>query len=224
MKNSIEIVNRKRQAVHRLATLRSAIPAPISGLDVLLINQVFFYDDPIRFTASVNALCDELEERIACKNGVSEPKTPRLLFSGCPMAVPNWKLPYIIETSNAIVVGEESCVGERGSRNNVEATASDFSQLIEQIIERYFKIDCAIFSPNQERFEHIKEMVQKYKADGVVHYGLQFCQPYDMEGFSIEKKLESEGIPTLRIETDYSQEDSGQIKTRIEAFIERITG
>lgn len=45
LKKGIEIVNNKRKAIHRLASLHKADPAPISGLDVLLANHVFFYDD-----------------------------------------------------------------------------------------------------------------------------------------------------------------------------------
>jgi len=116
-KKGIEIVNNKRKAIYRLSSLRKADPAPISGLDALLANQVFFYDDPVRFTESVNKICDELQKRIENGQGVFPKETPRLLLSGCPMAVPNWKLPWIIETSGAVIVGEESCVGERGTRN-----------------------------------------------------------------------------------------------------------
>ena len=65
LQRGIALANAKRAALHRLAALRAADPAPISGLDALLVNQVFFYDDPVRFTGSVNALCDELEHRIA---------------------------------------------------------------------------------------------------------------------------------------------------------------
>ena len=64
LKKGIEIVNNKRKAVYRLSTLRVANPVPISGLDALLINQVYFYDDPARFTDSVNKICDELGKRI----------------------------------------------------------------------------------------------------------------------------------------------------------------
>jgi benzoyl-CoA reductase/2-hydroxyglutaryl-CoA dehydratase subunit BcrC/BadD/HgdB len=81
-------------------------------------------------------------------------------------------------------------------------------------------VDCAIFTPNKNRLEHIKEMAKTYRADGVIHYGLQFCQPYLMEAIPVEKALEAENIPTLRIDTDYSLEDVGQLKTRVEAFIE----
>jgi len=218
----IEIVNNKRKAIYRLSALRKADPAPVSGLDALLANQIFFYDNPVRFTESVNSICDELEKRIQNRKGVFPEKTPRILISGCPMAVPNWKFPWIIETSGAVIVGEESCVGERGTRNLTDSTGSTVEELMEAVIDRYFKVDCAIFTPNPDRLGHIVEMAEDYKADGVILYGLQFCQPYLMEAMPVEKALEKKNIPVLRIDTDYSMEYIGQLKTRVEAFIELI--
>ncbi len=222
LKNGIDIVNNKRRAVHRLTQLRKADPAPISGLDALLINQVFFYDDPIRFTQSVNKICDEIKERIKTNSGVAAKGAPRILLSGCPMAVPNWKLPWIVETSGAVIVGEESCVGERGVRNLTADTGSTLDELMDAIVERYFQVDCAIFTPNPDRLQHVKDMATAYNANGVIHYGLQFCQPYQMEAMPVEHALENAGIPALRIDTDYSMEDVEQLKTRVEAFIERL--
>lgn len=220
LKKGIEIVNNKRKAIHRLSVLRKADPAPISGLDALLANQVFFYDDPVRFTDSVNKICDELEKRIEKEVGVFPKGAPRILMSGCPMAVPNWKLPWIIESSGAVIVGEESCVGERGTRNLTDDGGGTVDELMKSIVDRHFKVDCAIFTPNADRLTHIEEMFHQYNADGVVHYGLQFCQPYVSESMPVEKALEEKGIPTLRIETDYGMEDVGQLKTRVEAFVE----
>lgn len=222
LKKGIEVVNAKRKAVKRLAGIRAADPAPISGLDALLVNQVFFYDDPIRFTDSVNKLCDELEDRVKNEIGVFAQGTTRVLVSGCPMAVPNWKLPMLIESSKAVIVGEESCVGERGTRWLTEPKGNTVDDILDSITERYFKIDCAVFTPNPSRVEYVKEMAKKLHAQGVVHYSLQFCQPYIMESGPVEKELEKSGVPTLRLETDYSQEDAGQLKTRIEAFVERL--
>jgi benzoyl-CoA reductase/2-hydroxyglutaryl-CoA dehydratase subunit BcrC/BadD/HgdB len=222
LKQAIRTVNAKRTAIHRLSALRKADPAPISGLDALLANQVFFYDNPERFTESVHKICDELENRIAEKNGVFPENTPRILVSGCPQAVPNWKLPFIVESSGAVIVGEESCVGERGTRNLTDETGETIEQMMDAIADRYFQVDCAIFTPNPDRLKHIQEMVAAYNADGVIHYGLQFCQPYLMESMPVEKAMEDANIPCLRIETDYSMEDVGQLKTRIEAFIEQL--
>ncbi|MBU1319233.1 MAG: 2-hydroxyacyl-CoA dehydratase family protein [candidate division Zixibacteria bacterium] len=223
LRRGVQIANNKRKAAHRLNRLRAANPAPISGLDALLVNQVYFYDDPVRFTDSVNKICDELEDRIAENDGVFAPDTPRILISGCPMAVPNWKVPAIVEDSGAVIVGEESCVGERGTQNLVDVTADSLDGLLDSIVDRYCRIDCAIFTPNESRLDHVKQLVQQYKADGVIHYCLQFCQPYQMESGPVETALENSDIPVLRIDTDYSQEDVGQIRTRVEAFIERIS-
>lgn len=222
LSRGIRIVNNKRKALTRLAALRSANPTPISGLDVLLINQIAFLDDPERFTNAVNELCDELDERVKNGNGVCDAKTPRIIISGCPMAIPNWKLPNIIEKSNAVIVGEEMCTGERGSRNMTAEGGKTKEALLDAVTDRYFKIDCAVFTPNSSRLEHIKEMVKNYNADGVIHYSLQCCQPYTHESISFEKELEAASIATLSLETDYSQEDMGQLKTRVEAFAERV--
>jgi benzoyl-CoA reductase/2-hydroxyglutaryl-CoA dehydratase subunit BcrC/BadD/HgdB len=138
------------------------------------------------------------------------------------MAVPNWKLPWIIETSGAVIVGEESCVGERGTRNLTDDSGDTLEALMEAITDRHFKVDCAVFTPNPDRLDHVRDMFEETRADGVIHYGLQFCQPYIMESIPVEKALEEAGIPTLRVETDYGMEDVGQLKTRVEAFIERL--
>jgi benzoyl-CoA reductase/2-hydroxyglutaryl-CoA dehydratase subunit BcrC/BadD/HgdB len=222
LKAGIETVNKKRTAMHRLAKLRHANPAPISGLDALLANQVFFYDDPERFTSSVNKLCDELEQRIERKIGVAPDTTPRIVISGCPMAVPNWKLPAIIESAGAVVVGEESCIGERGTQNLVSTDGERVDALIENLVDRYFTIDCAVFTPNPTRAEHALQIAKDAKADGVIHYALQFCSPYQMEAPLLERHVENSGLPVLRIDTDYSQEDVGQLRTRVEAFVEQI--
>ncbi len=223
LKKGIETVNLKRVAMHRLAKLRQATPAPISGLDALLINQVFFYDNPERFTGSVNKLCDELEMRIEKRIGVVHETTPRIVISGCPMAVPNWKLPAIIENTGAVIVGEESCIGERGTQTLVSTDGQSIDALIENLVDRYFTIDCAVFTPNPTRAEHTLQIARDAKADGVIHYTLQFCSPYQMEVFGLERIVENSGLPVLRIDTDYSQEDLGQLRTRVEAFIEQIS-
>ncbi|MGE0085569.1 MAG: double-cubane-cluster-containing anaerobic reductase [Desulfococcaceae bacterium] len=222
LKKGIQICNNRRRALQRLNRLRAAVPTPISGRDVLLINQISFYDNPVRFTQSINTLCDQLEERIAKKQGIVPEKTPRLMLSGCPMAVPNWKLPYIIESSGAVIVGEESCIGTRNTRDLVDESGETLEQMINAICDRYMKIDCACFTPNTERLDNIRAMAKELNADGVIHYALMFCQPYGHEAFKVEKALKEIGIPMLSLETDYSMEDMEQLKTRVQAFTEMV--
>ncbi|MEJ5366283.1 MAG: double-cubane-cluster-containing anaerobic reductase [Desulfosoma sp.] len=221
LKKAIRLINDRRRVLQRLNRLRAAEPTPISGRDVLLINQVSFYDDPARFTQKISELCDELEQKIARGEGVVD-GAQRVMLSGCPMAIPNWKLPYIIESSGAVVVGEESCVGTRNTRDLVDEEGQALDAMLDALVDRYMRIDCACFTPNRERLEHIVAMARDLKVKGVIHYGLSFCQPYGIESFKVERALREAGIPMLAIETDYSMEDVEQLKTRVEAFIEMI--
>jgi benzoyl-CoA reductase/2-hydroxyglutaryl-CoA dehydratase subunit BcrC/BadD/HgdB len=222
MKGAIRLVNARREVLQRLNRLRAASPTPISGRYVLLINQISFYDDPVRFTAKIGELCDELEAKVKAGQGIAPAAAPRLMLSGCPMAVPNWKLPFLIESSGAVIVGEESCIGTRNTRDLVDEGGDTMDELLDALVDRYFKIDCACFTPNVERLDHIVEMAKDLKVDGVVHYGLSFCQPYAIEALKVGKTLEAADIPMLSIETDYSMEDVEQLKTRVEAFLEML--
>jgi len=219
---AIKLVNGRRRVLQRLNRLRATVPVPISGRDALLINQISFYDDPARFTAKIGELCDELEDRVKNGEGIAPEGTARVMLSGCPMAVPNWKLPYIIESSGAIVVGEESCIGTRNTRDLVDEGNRTLDGMIDALVDRYMRIDCACFTPNTERLDNIVKMARELKAEGVIHYGLSFCQPYAMEAFKVEKTLADAGIPMLSIETDYGMEDVEQLKTRVEAFVEMM--
>ena len=222
LKQAVRMVNARREALHRLQRLRAADPTPISGLDALLANQVALYDDPVRLTATLHQVSDELERRVERGEGPFAPGTPRIVVAGCPMALPNWKVPRLVEASGGVIVGEESCIGERGTRNLTDEGPETVEGLLDAIADRYFCTDCAIFTPNQERLENIADMCRRYNADGVIHFGLQFCQPYLTEAFSVEEALEERDIPVLRVETDYGEQDLGQLATRIEAFLERL--
>jgi len=226
VKRGIGVVNAKRKALQRLTALRAADPAPISGRDALLINQISFYDDPVRFTAKMNELCDEIEKRVAENAGVAPKGTPRLMLAGCPMAVPNWKLPYVVESAGAVIVGEESCIGTRNTRDLVNeeavAKATTMDELLDALVDRYMMIDCACFTPNDERLDNVTKLAKDVNAQGVIHYSLLFCQPYAHETFKVDKALSKAGIPMLAIETDYGMEDVEQLKTRIQAFVETL--
>ncbi|MDD3718830.1 MAG: double-cubane-cluster-containing anaerobic reductase [Actinomycetota bacterium] len=222
IRDAIRLVNEKRKALLRLEELRKSDPPVISGRDALLIDQIAFYDDPARLTEKINALCDELEERKKAGVSIGGAHRPRILLSGCPMALPNWKVATLIETSGAVVAMDEMCTGIRYFDNLVEEDAADTEALLDNIADRYLNIHCAIFTPNRERIEHIKQLVEDYDIDAVVHYSLQFCDPYTVEAFSVQREMEKEGVPFLYLETDYSSEDTGQLTTRIQALIEMV--
>jgi benzoyl-CoA reductase/2-hydroxyglutaryl-CoA dehydratase subunit BcrC/BadD/HgdB len=222
LKESIELINNKRKALKRLSDLRANSPSPISGLDALLVNQISFNDNVKRFTAKVNELCDELEERAQNGEGGASKDAPRLMISGCPMAIPNWKLHSIAQAVGASVVVEESCVGTRYFTDLVEPKGESLIDLLLALVEKYSKIPCACFTPNDARVKSVTQLAKQFNVDGVVYYTLQFCHSYNVESVKVGRALTDEGLPMLKIETDYTMGDTEQIRTRLEAFLEIV--
>lgn len=222
LKAATREVNAKREALQRLNNARKVAVVPISGKDALLASQVAFYDDVPRFTQMVNKIADELESRIAAGEGVAPKDAPRVLVTGSPMAIPNWKLHDIIEKSGAVVVAEEMCTGSRYFDTLTDETPETLEGMLDAIAQKYLGINCACFTPNEGRMDDVVRMAEEYGAQGVIHYALQFCTPYQMEARGVEKASREAGLPVLRIDTDYSMEDIGQLQTRVEAFVEML--
>ncbi len=220
---AIRLMNRKRRTLQEFSMLRAADPPPISGIDAQIVHQSMLNDEPLRFSEKLELLNRELEIRI--RSGISPfPKdVRRIMVSGCPSVMGNWKIHSIIENSGAAVVADETCTGTRYFQNLVDESPKEVDGMVKALADRYMKITCSCFTPNNERMDSISAMVDEYRIEGVVQYILQFCHTYNIEAIRVEKVLKEKGIPQVRIETDYSREDSAQIATRIEAFLEKMS-
>lgn len=222
LKENIELSNKKRIALQRLAKLRIAEPLPITGVDALLVSQGALNDEPNRFVQHVNELCDELEDRI--KKGISPFKenAKKIMVSGCPSVIGNWKIHNIIESAGAAVVVDETCTGTKYFKDLVETKSDDVDGLLSAIADRYLKLNCSCFTPNNDRMETVVNLAKESNVKGVVQYILQYCHTYNIEAIRVEGILKQAGYPSIKIETDYSEEDTEQIRTRLEAFLEKL--
>ena len=219
---AIKTVNEKRKAMARVYDARKAEKLPISGKDALLMSQIAFFDDPARCAQMCNKLADELEQRIEDGVTVFPVGTKRIMLTGTPLAIPNWKLHHIVETSGAAVVCEEMCTGTRYFENLVEEDCKTLDEAYMALAQRYMKTNCACFTPNTGRIDDLLRLAKEYKVDGVIDVNLKFCCLYDTEGYHVERAMKTAGIPVLGIETDYTDTDAEQLKTRVQAFVEML--
>ena len=222
LNESIRIINEKRKALARVFEASKNEKIPISGKDRLLVTQIAFFDDPVRCAQMCNKLADELDKRVEDGVSVFPEGTKRILLTGTPLAIPNWKLHHIIETSGAAVVCEEMCTGTRYFENLVDETQTTLEGQYQALSERYMKNNCACFTPNPGRIDDILRLAKEYKADGIIDVNLKFCCLYDTESYLVDRAMKDAGIPVLKIETDYTDTDAEQLRTRIGAFIEMI--
>lgn len=222
LREAIKLINNKRRALSRVYACRKSDNIPISGKDALLVTQIAFYDDPARCAEMANKLADELEQRNRDGISVFPNRTKRILLTGTPLAIPNWKIHHIVETSGAAIVCEEMCTGTRYFEHLVDESQTTLDDQIDALAERYMKNNCACFTPNTGRMDDILRLAEEYHVDGVIDVNLKFCTLYDTEGRSVELALKKAGIPVLGIETDYTDTDAEQIRTRVEAFLEML--
>jgi benzoyl-CoA reductase/2-hydroxyglutaryl-CoA dehydratase subunit BcrC/BadD/HgdB len=131
------------------------------------------------------------------------------------------KIIRLIEESGADVVGFENCSGPRTMKDLVDENKDPYLALA----EKYLRINCSVMSPNPGRIEALDEMIDDYQVDGVIEVILQACHTFAIESDRVKKFVTNErNLPYLCLETDYSQTDTGQISTRISAFLEILEG
>jgi len=219
---AIRLMNRKRRALARLNDFRKEADPPLSGLDALVVMQGALLDDTVRFTERLEALNEELEDRVRRGRGVASGRAKRIMISGCPSVMGNWKVHALVESAGALIVCDETCTGSRYYENLVDEGGSVLDGQIAAIAERYLKIECSCFSPNDERTHSITRLAREHRVDGVIQYVLQYCHTYNIEAVSVAAALKEAGLPSLKIVTDYAEEDTGQLRLRVDAFLEGL--
>jgi benzoyl-CoA reductase/2-hydroxyglutaryl-CoA dehydratase subunit BcrC/BadD/HgdB len=229
LKEAIENVQKASKAFRRLQDLRKGNPV-IMGRDAMLVNQMSMWDDIKRWTEKTEALCDELDKRVQQKVWACPPDTPRVVVTGTPMFWPdNWKLPTLIEeaTPQGVLVGDELCSSDRILYDPVGVDEWTMDDMINGIAERYLMAStCPCFTSkdgNEDRVNWLLTKVKETKANGVIYYVVRGCMLYAMEYTRVKKALDKIDIPVYYLDTEYTREDVGQLKTRVEAFLEMLT-
>ena len=219
MRDAVHLNNRIRMSLKSLCEVMKLEPAPVSGEDiqkmVLGSKYRFDYHTTPELVAGVREKI--LEEY---RQGKKLDKRVRILVTGCPVNGDSMKVIRAIEQNGGVVVATENCSGVRAISTMVEEDAED---IYDAIARKYLSIGCSIMTPNDNRIEMLGEIIDEYHVDGVVEVILRGCHATGAESFYIRKFVnEEKHLPYISIDTDYSNADTGQIATRLTAFIEMI--
>ena len=219
VKKAILQKNAERDLVLEYLDLGKLNPSPISGYE--LGTKL----DTLSFIPSMEERCKQLRERIDevkadwetnYKGKVS--RKPRILITGCPNGGVRDKTIKVLEELGADVVAFDACNSNREKIEKVDTTLP----VTEALAKKYLNINCSVMSPNTNRIKFITDMIDDYQVDGVLEIILQACHTFSIESYNVKKSVLAKKIPYLKVETDYSKADAGQINTRLEAFLETI--
>lgn len=219
IKEAIKLCNKERKAIKEFFNLAKLNPSPIKGSDMheALHSSNFKFDREL-YIDEIKSLTNSLKEKYDKGETPFKKGTPRILITGCPTGGLVDKIVKQLEDAGSSVVCFENCVGTK----NFEMLVDEDKEPIDAIAERYLNIPCSIMTPNDDRMNRIKEYIKDYSVDGVVDVTLTACHTYAIETEKVRRAVEGCGKSYLAIETNYSNSDSGQLKTRLEAFVEML--
>lgn len=217
---AVRELNDERRLMQELAECMKLDPVPLTGQDLLKVlwarNFVF---DRNEFAAQVRELIAELKA-LAATEGALPKGAKRIVVTGVPTGLGAEKVLKIIEECGGAVVYIENCAGMKQYVTLVDET----KPVLEAIAEKYLNTHCSCMSPNPKRLELLTDVCRDYHADGVVDIVWQGCHTYNVESRVVQEHVKQQlNLPYLHIETDYSQGDVEQIRTRVQAFLEMMS-
>jgi len=210
----------RSKLVRDLQSARARKPAALSARDLFIILQSASNGIELEpWLEEARKVLDEVR-----RFEPSRPRLrPRLVLTGAPMIWPNFKVLNLIEESGADVVADTLCSGAQGLFDPVVYDETSRKGLLRALAARYvFASPCPCFISQGTRLSRILDLVDEFKADGVVNYGLRLCPLFDMETYRLQSVLREKRIPFMNLRTDYSLEDIEQLRVRFEAYMETL--
>ncbi len=214
--DSIRKYNLARKLMREISAYRKSKHPILSGLEYQQITVAYYY-------LPVDVLLGELYQvlgqlKLIKRNRTSRKEPLRIMLTGGIVTEEDHKVLKILEEDfGAIVVVEDHCSGYAP----FVMTIQEDQPVLEAISSGYLgKAPCANQKPLTLRGERTLELANEYLPDGVVYYFMQFCPTHGMAKQSIMEQLGENGYPSIDISGSYSSGDEGQLRTRLEAFIE----
>jgi benzoyl-CoA reductase/2-hydroxyglutaryl-CoA dehydratase subunit BcrC/BadD/HgdB len=216
---AITLYNQIRELLRKISLLRRATPPAISALEFIKLNHASFYADPVFMVDILESVYHELKS----KQVSASRDTPRLLLLGPNIGLGDYTILEVIEATGGDIVVEELCEGVRYYWHDMENKGDLYRSLVRgYLLDR---VPCAFMRHSAgKRLDFALGLIDDFNVSGVIWYELQCCETYDSEAYYFTEKMAERGIPVLVVESDYTTANTGQLRTRLQAFTEIVKG
>lgn len=216
---SIRLFNQNRQLLRRMFAIHIGHPGVLTSREAYTAIKAAMYMDKVEHNELLRGLIAELEQKVAQSAGRPNCKV-RLVISGGVWEPP--EIMDLIEEAGGVVVGDDLLTGARYLGPDADEGGNPLEALADRQLR---KIPFGGFdNQNNERRSFLINLVRQAEARGLVFLQLKFCEPENYDYNDMGEALNTVGIPNLRLETEFTNSSLGQIRTRLEAFIEMIGG
>ncbi len=211
---AIDLYNESRDLMKELSELRRGPENSIKGTTVFKVIQASQRMPKESFNKKLRGFIQNIKRKEEKKTHSREPK---IMIVGS--LLPSAQLIEIVEEAGAVVVCDDLCSGSRYFEGNVEKGDDP----IKALSFRYLlKVPCARMKNTELRLERGKELLENFHVDGIIYQTVKFCDNHLYDFPVYREHFQDRGVPVLQIEEDIIGGNTGQIKTRVEAFIEML--
>lgn len=221
LKDAILLYNRRRALLRELYGLRRENPPRVSGTEITRVLVAGMGITAVEHIELLETLIAEIKKR-----PVPQPDgLPRIFLWG--NEIDDIAFIQLVEECGAHVVMDDLCTGTRFFWEDVPETEDP----LDGLTVRYLCTHCPrSLKPQagnrkedlESRFGYIREFIDQWKANGAIFYIVRYCDTCELEGPDLKEYLNDLKLPVLMIEDDYSTSTIGQLRTRIQAFLEMI--
>jgi len=142
----------------------------------------------------------------------------RLLIVGGQLDDPNYI--KVIESTGGLIVADHLCTGSIPGLTPIVIKDDPLTSVADHYLSR---TSCPrMMEGFKERVASILKSVSEYNVDGVVIEFVKFCDTWGIEAGMLVSAIRDAGIPVISLEREYRLTGEGQLKTRIQAFIESM--
>ncbi len=215
--DAVKLHNETRKLLKQLYQYKKPDNPKVTGAETLAI--------VVACTAMPKTVCNSLlKELINDLENVPDRghAGARLMVIGGELDNPGYL--EIIEAQGCQVVTDSLCFGTRTFWKTIDESESDPLYALAKYYVQERPSCPRVYGMYEQRSGHVKQMIEEFNVEAVILEKLNFCDPWGFEMFTIKNTFDDWGIPLLMLDRDYPLSGTGQLKTRIQAFLESMGG
>lgn len=220
IREAVKEHNEVCKIISEISELRKADNPVITGYEFHILNLVS-YTCPKKLILPY--LKETLEELKTREPDAKPAFRARVAIVGSEIDDP--QLTKLIEGTGALVVSDRFCFGSTPGREVLEL--NDDEDALTQICRHYMEVgECARWIADEkvlQRRETADRLAKEFKADGIIYEQMKYCDYWGFERALVSHIMSEEyGWPVLSIDRLYNNGNSGQLRTRCQAFVESL--
>ncbi|MBQ2564322.1 MAG: 2-hydroxyacyl-CoA dehydratase [Oscillospiraceae bacterium] len=220
LRKAVKEHNQMCKIISEIGEMRKADNPPVTGYEFHLINLV-------SYVCPTKLILPYLKETLAeIKKRKPDPEPwyrARVAIVGSEIDDPT--LTKLIEDCGAFVVSDRYCFGSTPGRE--EIPLNDEEPVLKQICRHYMEMsECARYISDEKVLQRrvtSDRLAKEYNAEGIIYEQMKYCDYWGFERALVSHVMaEDYGWPILSIDRLYNNGNSGQLRTRVQAFVESL--